>query len=137
MKTGSFLPGNPQEEVPDPGSYFTINSISGDIEVQRTIDREEVKEFIMTIVASDNPTQGKRHSTSGNATIVIKDVNDNPPKCNPKKVVCNVSESFEKGKLLPETCKVNCPDKVTISRLCKFAPGYACECLDIAIDILS
>ena len=33
--------------------------MTGDIEVKRELDREEVVKFIMTIVASDNPTQGK------------------------------------------------------------------------------
>ena len=48
-----------QEDVPDPGSYFTLNSVTGAIEVKRKIDREKVNKFLMTVVASDNPIQGK------------------------------------------------------------------------------
>ncbi|XP_043925348.1 protocadherin Fat 2 [Protopterus annectens] len=61
----------------DPQQQFFVNPMTGEIEVNKHLDREEISSYIMTIRANDNgdPPQYK----DVNVTIQITDVNDNPP----------------------------------------------------------
>jgi hypothetical protein len=52
-------------------------------------------------------------TATATATIVIKDVNDNSPVCDPDPVKCSVKEDFPINTDLPGQCKINCPDAVS------------------------
>lgn len=63
-----------------PGIHFRIVN-SGDILVNKEVDREETRYFSLIVVATDNanPTSAQR-SSEKTVKIVIRDVNDNAPK---------------------------------------------------------
>ena len=71
------------------GSWFTVNAANGQIDVKQEIDREEIEKFHVVIIATDG---GRRpNSATATATIIINDVNDNPPKCENTK--CTVRDA--------------------------------------------
>lgn len=59
------------------GNIFMIDPLSGTLKVQESLDREHIDEYQLVIAASDNgipPLTGLC-----NVTVVVDDVNDNPP----------------------------------------------------------
>lgn len=59
----------------DPGQQFAVRS-SGDIFVQRPLDREAVQNYTVKVVATDG-----LHVATTQLDITILDTNDNPPIC--------------------------------------------------------
>ncbi|KAL3877429.1 hypothetical protein ACJMK2_035135 [Sinanodonta woodiana] len=60
---------------------FQINNKTGTISVSGNIDRENVSEYRLTILAKDNPNDTKLQRTNRTSIrIVVTDVNDNYPK---------------------------------------------------------
>ena len=59
---------------------FSINAITGELEVIGTLDREEAAIITVTVCAHDNPiNQSLRLSSEVNVTINVLDINDNDP----------------------------------------------------------
>ena len=56
---------------------FTINSVSGDLHVRRSLDREQVAVYHLVISATDNGSPSLTGTT--NVTIIVNDLNDNAP----------------------------------------------------------
>ena len=68
-----------------PGNWFDV-SANGEINIKRSVDREEIAKFTIVIVASDQGRQ-RREATS-TVTVIIVDVNDSPPRC--AETICEV-----------------------------------------------
>ena len=56
---------------------FTINSVSGELHVRRTLDREQIAVYHLVISAADNGSPSLTGTT--NVTIIVNDLNDNAP----------------------------------------------------------
>ena len=56
---------------------FTINRVSGDLSVRRSLDREQTSMYNLVIAAADNDSPNLTATT--NVTIVVNDLNDNAP----------------------------------------------------------
>ncbi|XP_055855772.1 fat-like cadherin-related tumor suppressor homolog isoform X2 [Episyrphus balteatus] len=59
----------------DPLSQFHIRQ-TGELFTAKPLDREQTSSYFLNIIATDG-----KYSASTNVTIVVKDVNDNPPYC--------------------------------------------------------
>ncbi|KAH9519859.1 Protocadherin-11 X-linked [Bulinus truncatus] len=62
----------------NPGDKFVINPSSGVIKALKTLDREEIPSYELIVQAKDNGSPPL--SSSATVTIVLTDINDNPPK---------------------------------------------------------
>lgn len=64
-------------------NLFVVDSSSGNISLAGILDRETTPMYLITVVASDNDnTQGLVPLTSNTTiTILVIDINDNPPLC--------------------------------------------------------
>ncbi|KAM4677323.1 cadherin-related family member 3 [Discoglossus pictus] len=67
-----------------PTNYFTINQITGVIQIAMTIDRDADPfrlhpTIVLEIGVRDSPSGG--HSNKTTVTFIIEDLNDNPPVC--------------------------------------------------------
>ncbi len=59
---------------------FYVNSVTGDILTNASLDREERSSYSLVLVAVDNPQNlSNQLSSQVNVTVLIEDVNDNPP----------------------------------------------------------
>lgn len=83
---------------------FTIDSKSGNIILGRRVDRENVPEYNLTVVA-DN---GAGDKTSTVVAIIVSDMNDNDPYCQQHFISANVHENETSGTIVT---KVQCDDK--------------------------
>lgn len=83
---------------------FTIDSKSGNILLGRRVDRENVPEYNLTVVA-DN---GAGDKTSTVVAITVSDINDNDPYCKQHFISANVHENETSGTIVT---KVQCDDK--------------------------
>lgn len=63
----------------DAQGYFGIFGDSGWIYVRKSLDRELINEYTLTVTAKDNGEPQK--TSTGTVTIEISDVNDNAPNC--------------------------------------------------------
>ncbi|KAJ8254969.1 hypothetical protein GJAV_G00199440 [Gymnothorax javanicus] len=61
----------------DPEHQFSIDPRSGEIRVSRSLDREEVTHYSLTVQAADSGHPPL--STAVQVTVTVSDVNDNPP----------------------------------------------------------
>ena len=64
-------------ESGDVDDAFTINRVSGDLSVRRSLDREQTSMYNLVIAAADNDSPNLTATT--NVTIVVNDLNDNAP----------------------------------------------------------
>ena len=81
----------------DPGA-FLIDPQSGQILVARTLDREQVSEYTMTVVVTEQRiTAGTERSDSTHLTILVRDVNDNYPICDIAFLSVTVSYTISPG----------------------------------------
>lgn len=76
---------------------FTINPRTGTVTVQRPLDREEQPRMSVKVVATDDGMPNQR-SAIATLTVVLEDVNDNPPKFL-KDYVAIVNENSQPGKI--------------------------------------
>ena len=70
---------------------FSIDAETGVIAVTRSIDRERVTSFTLSVVARDNGSPNRLRASS-TVAITISDINDNPPIFNPNTYSVNVRE---------------------------------------------
>uniref|UniRef100_A0AC34F3S9 Cadherin domain-containing protein n=1 Tax=Panagrolaimus sp. ES5 TaxID=591445 RepID=A0AC34F3S9_9BILA len=77
--------------------YLKINEENGELRIKKIMDYEEIKQIPFTVLAKTN-----KNVNSKNGTIIVLDINDNPPKfTNPKHFIVDLSnlavgESFGK-----------------------------------------
>uniref|UniRef100_A0A8B9PDV4 Cadherin related family member 3 n=1 Tax=Apteryx owenii TaxID=8824 RepID=A0A8B9PDV4_APTOW len=67
-------------------TYFSINPLTGVVQVARRIDREALSlrlnpNISVIVRVEDSPSGGQ--ASEMEITIIIEDLNDNPPECNP------------------------------------------------------
>ncbi|XP_068018532.1 cadherin-related family member 3 [Melanerpes formicivorus] len=70
--------------IPSSNRYFSINPSTGVLQVSESIDRDADQfqpKISLTIRVEDSPSIG--HYSEMEITIMIDDINDNSPKCNP------------------------------------------------------
>ncbi|KAK0056193.1 cadherin-23, partial [Biomphalaria pfeifferi] len=74
---GQFLSGDTLK------GYITINPHTGEVSTVNVLDRESIKRFQLTVQVEDvNGTRGTNQLDNAVLTVVVDDVNDNPPKFN-------------------------------------------------------
>ncbi|KAM9311743.1 cadherin-related family member 3 [Gastrophryne carolinensis] len=86
-----------------PSQYFSINQLTGTIQIAKRIDRDNgpfraVPTVILQIQVSDRPSAGL--SSFLNITINIQDINDNPPTCTLYAFRAEVPETEPSGTLI-------------------------------------
>ncbi|XP_036616545.1 cadherin-related family member 3-like [Trichosurus vulpecula] len=73
---------------------FSINDDSGVITISQPLDYEDpaiLHSWILKIRAYDND---RVHSTTGTLTVILQDVNDNPPQCTQDRYVIELPENI-------------------------------------------
>ncbi|XP_061323395.1 cadherin-related family member 3 [Pezoporus flaviventris] len=85
--------------------YFSINPLTGMLQVTGRIDRDylplQLQPNISLIVrVEDSPSGG--HAREMEITIIIDDINDNPPECNPSTFRREANENTAAGTFLLE-----------------------------------
>ncbi|XP_018424128.1 PREDICTED: cadherin-related family member 3 [Nanorana parkeri] len=86
-----------------PNQYFSINELTGGIQIAKRIDRDASPlrlnpVITLQIKVSDLPSAG--HSNNTTITITIQDINDNPPVCNKYAFSVAVPETETNGSLI-------------------------------------
>lgn len=112
----------------DPGQQFAVRS-SGDIFVQRPLDREAVQNYTVKVVATDG-----LHVATTQLDITILDTNDNPPICLKSKYTELVSESIAVGTAIL-TVEATDADDSTHAQLHFYLSGQGSE--DLVLDASS
>ncbi|NXX39869.1 CDHR3 protein, partial [Tricholaema leucomelas] len=103
-------PGRLFFSIPPSNRYFSIDPLTGMLQVTGRIDREDTRLWLypnisLVIRVEDSPTAG--HYSELEITITVDDVNDNSPKCNPSTFRKEVNENTIAGTLfhLRDFCK--------------------------------
>ncbi|KAM3849026.1 protocadherin Fat 2 [Vipera latastei] len=79
---------------------FAINSVTGEVVVTATLDREREPQYILKVEAIDQPQKGHQLFAIADLVISLEDVNDNSPYCIPVLNKMNVPEDFPLGAIL-------------------------------------
>ncbi|KAK6176856.1 hypothetical protein SNE40_015076 [Patella caerulea] len=70
--------------IVDPLQPFTIEPVTGVFRIGSSLDREDKPAWVITVIASDNPENLLfRKFMTTNVTVILLDVNDNNPICEP------------------------------------------------------
>ncbi|XP_034043514.1 LOW QUALITY PROTEIN: protocadherin Fat 1a [Thalassophryne amazonica] len=87
---------DPKQNVQDISELFAVNSETGWVTTLKELDREKMKEYTVSILASD---QGDKvqHVTSTKVEVTVADVNDNPPRFTAEIYKGTVSEDDPPG----------------------------------------
>ncbi|NXF40655.1 CDHR3 protein, partial [Nyctibius bracteatus] len=83
--------------------YFSINPSTGVLQVTGRIDREALPLWLhpnvsVIVWVEDSPSGG--HTSEMDITIIIDDINDNPPECNPSTFRKEANENMTAGTFL-------------------------------------
>ncbi|NWY31700.1 CDHR3 protein, partial [Pheucticus melanocephalus] len=83
--------------------HFSINPATGELQVARRIDRDALPlrlhpNISLVVRVEDSPSSG--HAREMEITIVVEDVNDNPPECNPSAFRKAANENTAPGTFL-------------------------------------
>ncbi|XP_047418076.1 cadherin EGF LAG seven-pass G-type receptor 2-like [Sciurus carolinensis] len=87
---------------------FSINEDSGEVTIAYPLDYEDVatpKSWVLYIRVYDN---NRMHSTTGTLTVILQDVNDNPPQCSQDIYTIELPENIPTETLL---VSLMCTDK--------------------------
>nr|XP_037285827.1 fat-like cadherin-related tumor suppressor homolog [Rhipicephalus microplus] len=110
----------------DPGQQFAVRN-SGDVFVQRPLDRETLQNYTLTVGATDG-----LHVATTQLEITVLDSNDNPPICRKSKYTELVSESIPVGTAI---LTVEATDADDSSQLHFYLSGQGAE--DFVLDASS
>ncbi|XP_061222370.1 cadherin-related family member 3 [Neopsephotus bourkii] len=85
--------------------YFSINPLTGMLQVTGRIDRDDLPlqlhpNISLIVRVEDSPSGG--HAREMEITIIIDDINDNPPECNPSTFRKEANENTAAGTFLLE-----------------------------------
>ncbi|KFV97166.1 Cadherin-related family member 3, partial [Eurypyga helias] len=85
------------------GRYFSINPLTGVLQVAGRIDRDALSlrlhpNISLVVQVEDSPSGG--HASEMEITIIIDDINDNPPECNPSTFRKETKENMAAGTFL-------------------------------------
>ncbi|NXG74555.1 CDHR3 protein, partial [Baryphthengus martii] len=83
--------------------YFSINPLTGVLQVTGRIDRDALPlrlhpNISLIVRVEDSPTSG--HTSETEITVIIDDINDNPPECNPSTFRKEANENTTPGTFL-------------------------------------
>ncbi|XP_032913462.1 cadherin-related family member 3 [Catharus ustulatus] len=89
--------------IQSPDRHFSINPGTGVLQVTRRVDRDALPlrlhpNISLTVRVEDGPSSGR--DTEMVITIIVEDVNDNPPECNPSAFRREVNENTTPGTVL-------------------------------------
>ncbi|KFP73241.1 Cadherin-related family member 3, partial [Apaloderma vittatum] len=89
--------------IQSPNRYFFINPLTGVLQVTGRIDRDALPlrlhpNISLTVRVEDSPSNG--HASEMEIIIVIDDINDNPPECNPSTFRKEANENMVAGTFL-------------------------------------
>ncbi|NXD33413.1 CDHR3 protein, partial [Copsychus sechellarum] len=89
--------------IQSPDKYFSINPGTGVLQVTRRIDRDALPlrlhpNISLAVRVEDSPSSGR--GSEMEITIIIDDVNDNPPECNPSAFRKEANENTTPGTFL-------------------------------------
>ncbi|KAF4793902.1 cadherin-related family member 3 [Turdus rufiventris] len=89
--------------IQSPDRHFSINPGTGVLQVTRRMDRDALPlrlhpNISLTVRVEDGPSSG--HDTEMVITIIVEDVNDNPPECNPSAFRKEANENTTPGTVL-------------------------------------
>ncbi|KAG8128508.1 hypothetical protein E2320_015345, partial [Naja naja] len=79
---------------------FAIDSVTGEVVVTATLDRELEPQYILKVEARDQPQKGHQLFAIADLVISLEDVNDNSPYCIPALNKMNVPEDLPLGTTL-------------------------------------
>lgn len=82
------------------GSMFRIDQATGEVTVEGHLDRETSPRYDLLIEARDQAKLGPQLFSTAELVVVLKDVNDNPPKFVPNVYKIRVPEDLPTGSLL-------------------------------------
>ncbi|NXD23327.1 CDHR3 protein, partial [Spelaeornis formosus] len=85
--------------------YFSINPVTGVLQVTGRIDRDAFPlrlhpNISLTVRVEDGPSSG--HASEMEITIIVDDINDNPPECNPSAFRKEANENTAHGTYLAD-----------------------------------
>ena len=107
----------------DPFDYFLLDAESGELRTAKPLDREALENStgVLTFVVQTRevvdgqPGNDKSTVSTAEATVTIKDVNDEPPSFNRKEYSISIPENIADGTPLPHLdMMVRDPDVVSI-----------------------
>ena len=78
---------------------FEVDSISGEIILKRSLDRERQKRHLITVVATDNGTP-RSLSTTALVTVDVLDSNDNSPEFEEAEYQVSLSDRASRGQFV-------------------------------------
>ncbi|NXK02759.1 CDHR3 protein, partial [Herpetotheres cachinnans] len=83
--------------------YFSINPSTGMLQVTGRIDRDALPlrlnpNISLIVRVEDSPSSG--HTSEIEITVIIEDINDNPPECNPSTFRKEANENMTAGTVL-------------------------------------
>ncbi|NXM90781.1 CDHR3 protein, partial [Oenanthe oenanthe] len=89
--------------IQSPDRYFSINPGTGVLQVTRRIDRDAPPlrlhpNISLTVRVEDSPSSS--HGSEMEITVIIDDVNDNPPECSPSAFRKEENENMTRGTFL-------------------------------------
>ncbi|XP_059146713.1 cadherin-23-like isoform X2 [Physella acuta] len=99
--------GDPQYTIinGDSNQQFTIGATNGDISLRKPLDYEQTKNYTLTIQAKE---RGGELSATVSINILVLDVNDEVPVCNPSFVLVNRPETLPINSVI---ASVSCTDR--------------------------
>ncbi|KAG5879259.1 hypothetical protein JTB14_012529 [Gonioctena quinquepunctata] len=97
------------ELVKNPMDYFLLDAVTGELRTARPLDKEAIENpegsLNLTIKAHELIDGIKSNDpltvTNAEATIKIRDVNDEPPEFNKREYLVQIPENIEEGSALP------------------------------------
>ncbi|CAG2190845.1 FAT4 [Mytilus edulis] len=100
----------------DPSGHFYMDSKTAEIYLVKPLDYENLKQFVLTIYATDGHAlyNGTSINATGSVTINVQNVNDNTPKFNQDVYLCKFDENSQTSKN-GCTVKATDGDKDTLS----------------------
>lgn len=78
----------------DPNDQFKLDLYNGSLYVNAVLDREDVAQYELMLLASDSAPEELRKSSNTSIFITVLDANDNPPVFEKEKYEAEVSESI-------------------------------------------
>jgi len=95
----------------DPTFTFNISENSGDILLQKALDRETKSSYVITVIATDGAPSPFEFTTTKHITIMVSDVNDNAPRfVSPSPMTTDVFETAIVGSVAASLRAVDLDD---------------------------
>ena len=105
------------------GDTFSIDKNTGVLTTNKSLDRETIPRYNLTVTVTDAANGGgDGQSSSKNLSVIVTDVNDNAPRFHPDSYSVNVTENTKAGKM--EGLERNDSTRNCASSYFKFRPQF-------------